>query len=285
MPKNIIPGETKAERKARKAKEKQAKLIKDSKNKNYIACLKWGDKYSAEYVNKLYKQTQKFCTIDHEFVCFTENKSGLDPNIKTFGLPKLQAQGWWYKPMFLGGDLPIRGTLLFVDLDIIIFKNIDKLFEYEPGEFVICRDFNRSIRQRWDRMNSSVFRIPIGKYDDKWRRFYNNTGGEMGRHRGDQDWMFANIKDHKFWPDEWIMSYKWEMGVHVRKPEFGQRAHIIEGRTEIVKSLTVQDGKKIWTTEYKKPKITEHTCVAVFHGRPNPEQCLDDPLVAENWRL
>lgn len=263
MPKNIIPGETKAERKARKAKEKQAKLIKDSTKKNYIACLKWGDKYSAEYVNKLYKQTQKFCTIDHEFVCFTENKSGLDPNIQTFGLPKLQAQGWWYKPMFLGGDLPIRGTLLFVDLDIIIFKNIDKLFEYEPGEFVICRDFNRSIRQRWDRMNSSVFRIPIGKYDDKWRRFYNNTGGEMGRHRGDQDWMFANIKDHKFWPDEWIMSYKWEMrdrrdlkiDTHTRKRNF-----VIDA----------------------PPRINRHTSIAVFHGDPNPADA-NDSWVKQHW--
>ena len=29
---------------------------------------------------------------------------------------------------------------------------------------------------------------------------------------GDQDWIFAHIKnDFKFWPDEWIQSYKWEM--------------------------------------------------------------------------
>ena len=31
------------------------------------------------------------------------------------------------------------------------------------------------------------------------------------RLHGDQDFMFKEIHNHNFWPDEWIQSYKWEM--------------------------------------------------------------------------
>ena len=49
--KHYIPGETKAQRKERK---RLAKQTPPSNGKNYVACLKWGDKYTSDYVNKLY---------------------------------------------------------------------------------------------------------------------------------------------------------------------------------------------------------------------------------------
>jgi hypothetical protein len=49
--------------------------------------------------------------------------------------------------------------------------------------------------------------------------------------------------------------------------------------------MNIKDGKKVWETTYSKPKITSETCVAVFHGRPLPDECMEDPLVADNWRL
>ena len=77
--------ETKQVRKARKAREKAltelAQLDQEMglldvtplSSKNYVVCLKWGNKYSAEYVNKLYSMVKRNLTIDYEFVCFTEN--------------------------------------------------------------------------------------------------------------------------------------------------------------------------------------------------------------------
>src|SRR6056300_1445747 len=106
------------------------RLVQSTEQTNYVACLKWGDKYSSEYVNKLYNMVQRNLSLPHEFVCFTENKHGLNKNITVLPLPKLRAQGWWFKPMFLGSELGIQGTLLFLDLDVIIFNNIDKLFKY-----------------------------------------------------------------------------------------------------------------------------------------------------------
>ena len=233
-----------------------------SMNNNYVICLKWGDKYSPDYVNRLHSMVQRNLTLPYEFICFTENATGIDNNIRIEPLPKLSTQGWWFKPYFLGNDLPIKdGQLLFFDLDVVIFNNIDKLFNYNQDKFCIIRDFNRSFRRTWDRMNSSVFKMPIGKYHWLWEDFKNNTKRFTNKNRGDQDMMYRHITDHVFWPDEWIQSYKWEM----------------RNRSD----LQLVNGKRNFKNT-SDPIIHKDTSVAVFHGEPNPADC-NDPWVKSHW--
>lgn len=255
--------ESKAVRKARKAREKAGLSYPqtNASNKNYVVCLKWGTKYGPEYVNKLYNMVSKHLTIEHEFICFTDNKSGIDKHIRTEPLPNIPVEGWWYKPFFVGGELPIQGTILFFDLDVIIFKNIDQLFSHAPGKFCIIRDFNRSIRPKWDKVNSSVFRVNTGQYQSQWQTFKENPRLHTARNRGDQDWMYKNIKDHEFWPDQWIMSYKWEM----------------RDRND----LKLKNGKRNFIVD-KPPEIKPQTCIAVFHGDPNPADA-NDSWVRKHW--
>ena len=263
--------ETKAERKARKARERAGLSVipaskpdieTTSNPKRYVACLKWGNKYSAEYVNRLKNMVDRNISVPYEFVCFTENASGIDSSIRIEPLPQIATQGWWYKPYFLSGELPFKGTLLFLDLDVVVFRKIDDLFQHSPGKFCVIRDFNRSFRPQWDRMNSSVFRTEIGQYDNLWQDFKRDIKSHTTRNRGDQDWMFRHIKDHVFWPDEWIQSYKWEM----RNKE----------------KLQIVNGKRNFAT-IDDPKVLPNTKIAVFHGDPNPADCLD-PWVVDNWK-
>lgn len=269
--KTYLPNETKAERKIRKAREKAGLSIEvpqvhetyNTRQKNYVVCLKWGTKYGPEYVNKLYNMVKRNITVPFEFVCFTDSSAGIDKNIQIQPLPTIPAIGWWYKPYFFSAELPIKGTILFLDLDVIVFKNIDHLFSYKPGKFCIIRDFNRSMRPTWDRMNSSVFRLETGMYDRYWQEFKKNVAHETKRNRGDQDWMFRHVKDHVFWPDDWIQSYKWEM-------------------RDKDKLKKMPDGRRNFV-DIAQPKIQHNTCIAVFHGEPNPSEC-KDPWVVDNWQ-
>lgn len=260
--------ETKAERKARKALAKQGLSpvvetpVEQTLEKKYVICLKWGNKYSSEYVNRLYSMVKRNLTIDYEFVCFTENRAGIDPHIRTEPLPNLPVTGWWYKVWFLSNELPFKGTALFLDLDLIVFRNIDNLFTYKPEkDFCIIRDFNRQVRPQWDRMNSSVFRVNIGVYNTAYQSFKQTSQATVKRFQGDQDWMYKNVSNHAFWPDEWIQSYKWEMrGRH----ELG----VVNGRRNFKRAGT--------------PTILDQTSIAVFHGEPNIPDCVDSwPL--QHW--
>jgi hypothetical protein len=231
----------------------------------YIVCLKHGNKYSSDYVNTLYSMVRRHCSLEYEFVCFTENSHGIDNRIRIeplLDIPK--ASGWWYKPMFFSPQLPLNGTVLYLDLDLIIFRNIDNLFHYKPGLFCIIKDFNRSIRKDWRKFNSSVFRFESQTLPAVYENFIKDPQSIMRRFHGDQDWIYDQIKSNfDYWPDEWIQSYKWEM----------------RGRPAMVRT---RDGKRNFSAP-GDPNILDNTSVAVFHGEPNPHDCVD-PWCKQNWR-
>tara|TARA_B100000035_G_scaffold195018_1_gene166479 strand:+ start:5090 stop:5770 length:681 start_codon:yes stop_codon:yes gene_type:complete len=224
-------------------------------------CLKWGQKYSSDYVNKLFAMTKRHCTVPHEFICFTENRKGIDKEIKTMPLPDINLDGWWHKTYFFSNDIPLEGTILYFDLDVIIFNNIDKLFDYKKERFCIIRDFNRSIRKDFDRVNSSVFRLQKGMFANIYDQFKHSPREHMQRNRGDQDWMYKNIKNFVYWPDDWIQSYKWEMRDR--------------------RDLQVYKGKRNFIVD-APPQIKPDCSVAVFHGEPNPADA-NDAWVKQHW--
>mgnify|MGYP001955012798 CR=1 FL=1 len=67
--------------------------------------------------------------------------------------------------------------------------------------------------------------------------------------------------DYKFWPDEWIQSYKWEM----------------RGKPTMARVNGVRNFSHPGI-----PEIKPETSVAVFHGEPYPHNCID-PWCKENW--
>lgn len=230
---------------------------------NYVVCVKHGTKYSHDYVNRLYLMVRRNLTIDYSFICLTDDKTGLMPEIEVIDiLEKSKVKGWWHKIKVFDPHFLPSGSLLFFDLDVIIYNNIDKLFSYKPGEFCIIRDFNRAFKPEWKKYNSSVFRLESGSYPKIYNKFIDNPRIVMSNYRGDQDWIYVQAKDAVFWPDSWIRSYKWEMR-----------------KSSKLKNM----GKFSTFTDKQDPIILEDSCVAVFHGDPKPHQCNDD-WCKENWK-
>ena len=99
-------------------------------DKNVI-CIKWGTKFGAEYVNRLYRMVEKNLTIPHRFVCFTDNSEGLAEGIETRELPpysdnpNIGDKGWRKLSLFNKELADLKGTALFLDLDIVIRQSLD----------------------------------------------------------------------------------------------------------------------------------------------------------------
>ena len=111
---------------------------------NHVVCVKWGVKYPSQYANVLNSMVKRHTTVPFEFHCITDDKSGLDPHIKTIMFPNEPwIKTWWSKLWMFSPDMPLKGNILFFDLDVIIHNNIDPLFTHNPGKFMIIRDFNR----------------------------------------------------------------------------------------------------------------------------------------------
>jgi len=237
---------------------------KDDYSQIYILCLKHGTKYDADYVNRLYNMCKRWCTLDFKFVCLTDDTGYLNPEIETLEIPK-GLEGWWCKPYMFSADLPIKGTILYMDLDVVLSANIDKLITYQDNHWCTIRDFTRAMRPKWHKYNSSIVRFKTGQLHFVWDEYIKDPAAMQSRHFGDQDYLYEATLKMKpmLYPDSWIQSWKWE----VRKS----------------KQLTIggTKGSRTFTTiENVKPRV--ECCVCVFHGDPNPHNC-EDPWVKENW--
>jgi hypothetical protein len=266
---------SKAEWKLIKEQRRQAKLgskkFKTTFNPNddysqiYILCLKHGTKYSSDYVNRLYNMCKRHCTLDFKFVCLTDDPLYLNPDIMTLELPK-NLSGWWCKPYMFSADLPIKGTILYMDLDVVLSSNIDKLITYQNMHWCIVRDFTRAMRPNWPKYNSSIVRFKTGQLHFVWDEYIKDPEAVQKRHFGDQDYLYEATAKMRpmLYPDSWTQSWKWE----VRK-------------SRDFETGGVKGSRKFRRIENVVPRV--ECCVCVFHGDPNPHNC-EDPWVIENWR-
>ena len=178
-----------------------------------FACVYYGDKYKVEYVKKLYSMVQRNTTIPHNFICFTDS-TNIQRLLKTFNIEFRQFkrhdfEGWFNKMQLFSPDSKLDGNTLYMDLDVVITKNIDEMFTYgEDHNFVGMNDFNPT---------SGVFNSSIMKFNNKttskliWEE-YMKRRSDFKKHHGDQNIITDLIKKHKdtiSFPDSWTQSYKW----------------------------------------------------------------------------
>src|SRR5262245_38260455 len=52
-----------------------------------VVCLKWGTRYGPEWVNRLYGMVARNTTWTVRFVCFTDDPSGIRPEVECRPLP------------------------------------------------------------------------------------------------------------------------------------------------------------------------------------------------------
>jgi hypothetical protein len=93
-----------------------------------IVCVKEGAKYDFRYVNALFNMLKKTLSCDFNFVCFTENPLGISRFIEVRPLPMPISKGWWNKCLLFKPKL-LTGRVLYLDLDMIIVRDLVKYFE------------------------------------------------------------------------------------------------------------------------------------------------------------
>ena len=219
-----------------------------------FACVYYGDKYTRpptdpwSYLRNLYNMVERNLTVPYKFVCFTDSTvlhkqkefRGKDIEFRQF--KRHDFEGWFNKLQLFSPESKLEGDTLYMDLDVVIMKNIDELATIgESKNFVGMNDFNPSSGL----FNSSIMRFNNQYHSIIWKEYLKRKT-EFNHAHGDQDIISAIIKSHEdsiAFPDSWTQSYKWLN----RK---GERYHIDKMTYE-------QDP---------------NAKVCVFHGNPNPDE-------------
>lgn len=231
-----------------------------------VLCMKWGRKYGPHYVNALHEGASRHLQPPFRFLCLTDDPSGLKPGIEIAPLPdsplderapdRERHDGTWRKlAVFRRGLADLQGPVLFLDLDVVITGDLDRLFAYEPGRFCIIRDWleirRRPLRRLFDPrfhpqadVNSSVFRYEMPKHAYLHDHLLANQAWANARFRIEQQYLGAAIGDRAFWPGEWVMSFK----------RACRRAFPLN----------------LWL----EPKEPAGASIVVFHGHPHPDEAL-----------
>jgi hypothetical protein len=228
-----------------------------------VLCVKFGNKYGPDYVERLRNMVSRHMTGPYEFACLTDDPIPISGVRTIFQRSAGYVKPWWHKVHMFDPNLNIAGRILYLDLDVVICGNLDKLVFNLGTDFMGIQDFNRKFHPNWQYLNSSVMSWIHGTQTDIWDRFVANPANAQRMH-GDQDWTWHVAKNRiKFWPIEWIQSYKWE----------------IRSREELV-IRTGKSGFKFVATDLQ---VNPACSIAVFHGDPNPD-VVPDPFVVDNWQ-
>lgn len=193
-----------------------------------VLCLKWGDRYPAFYVNRLYAAVRRNLGRPFRFVCITDNLMGIDPAVDCVPFP--DDPGVFNRPwpnifvklcLFRRGFADLQGPTLFLDIDQLVIRPIDKFFDYCPSDFCIIHNWiefrKRLFRSAPPIGNSSCFRFDAGS--DAAQRVYEIFLRDKGDcelydpyfNHGSQKFQTKAMREagtFRWWPDEWVCSFK-----------------------------------------------------------------------------
>ncbi|KAA0440257.1 MAG: glycosyltransferase [Candidatus Thioglobus sp.] len=236
-----------------------------------IICMKWGNKFSADYVNRLYGMTARNLSLPFRFVCFTDDSSDIRAEVECQPLPELALpsgdpeRGWRKLTVFAKDFGGLSGKTLFLDLDVLIVDNIDGFFNAK-GDFLIAHDQKNPHKIEG---NSSVFRFEIGAHANILDYFCKNSAKIKTQVRHEQAYLSREINKIgklKYWEDVWVPSFKYRC---------------------------CPSWLKSW---FQAPSIPKGAKIIIFHGIPNPPEAIKGisgkwyrhiqpaPWISQHWQ-
>lgn len=224
---------------------------------NQIICVYVGSKYTWDYVEKLYSGCNRNMDSPFEFTVLTDREDVTNVGTRTLKVEPIAGVSsqrlWWYKMQAFRPDV-VEDNNLLLDIDVVITNNLDRFFNYKPGQFKICQDFNRHWNRTYGYSNSSVVGYNKSQAQEIWATWSAGPDTHMRRYRGDQDMLDAVVPNKIWWPYEWVKSWKWEVDRGGMITPNGDRYNSIR---------TVLD-----------PECS----IIAFHGKPDPHEISDTSI-------
>lgn len=185
-----------------------------------VICIKWGVKYSHVDVNRLYRSVANNLSSRYRlnFYCFTDQATGLLPEINVRPLPQMHLQGepcqYAYQKEAglcddeLGG---LRGKrVLFFDLDTLIVGELDAFLDVPKNdEFWIIKDWKHGESVG----GAAVYTWVVGTLGYVKSDFEANPEGVYRKYRtASQEYLSDKVVERhgrmNFWPEIWCVSFK-----------------------------------------------------------------------------
>jgi hypothetical protein len=189
-----------------------------------IYTVKWGTKYSSDHVNKIFEQCREYITTDFNFYCLTEQTIGLHSDVIVIPFPEGNYYEKWWNKLYLFEKQVVtqQGEKLFLDLDIVIQRNIDCIVDHNPEDGLTfvrthwhnlekMKEDTKDTPRMYTDLNSSVLRWNDNLDIDKITKFVRDYPDQMFFYYRGLDNLFGHQRERllniDFFPDGWVYSY------------------------------------------------------------------------------
>jgi hypothetical protein len=227
------------------------------------ACVIHGTAYDWQYVDRLYNMLTRNISAQVRLHVYTEANRPVPGHMIKHPLTDWGVHGpkksWWYKLQMFDSQHH-SGPMLYLDLDTVIVRNIDWIFQQDPRQFWCIKDFQHLYQPTCTDINSSVMYWNTTQHDYVWQEFQRRgVDRVIGQHRGDQDYLTEVLhhQTRRYLPR--IHSWRWQCW---------------DGGYDF--------RRRTWQQPGAGTNI-EATDILVFHGRPKPAE-VDDPVIRQHWQ-
>ena len=153
---------------------------------NTILCVKWGDKYGNEYVEKLKEQVENNCSVPFNYCLTDKPTQSYDIQLPTIWDAYENGKFWAYRKLYMFDErvADIKGEqFLYLDLDVIIQRDLKYFFELNMERPYIVKGWWNDIevckknyaKFQSPMVNSSVIRWNRDSVAKKKKKKYINT--------------------------------------------------------------------------------------------------------------
>lgn len=215
---------------------------------NAVACFKWRpmpgyrSEFGPETVNTLKRMTDRHYQYPHEFVCITDDASGLDPSIRV--VPLWDDHAGLHAPQ--GGKNPscyrrlkvfapemetiLGKRFVVMDLDMLITGDLTSIW-HRAEDFVMCGDTNPQTPY-----NGSMMLMTAGSRAKVWQTFEGRRSQALAKQAGyfgsDQAWIsYCLGKGEATWTrKDGVYSFRNHLAMHRQNLPSDARVIIWHGR-------------------------------------------------------
>lgn len=230
------------------------------------ACVIHGSGYDWVYVDTLYSMLSRNLTPQVNLHVYTEATRPVPPRYIKHELVDWKIAGpkksWWYKIQMFNTEHH-AGPMLYFDLDTVILRNIDWMWQQSLTKFWTVKDFKHLYRPSFTGMNSSIMWWDTRAYSWIWDDFHKEPlANTIRRFPGDQDYLTNRLGPDaiRFFDTKSVKSWRWEC---------------FDGGYDF--------NRRRWHNPGVGTHVDAHTSVLVFHGKPKPHET-NDPVIKQLWQ-
>lgn len=157
-------------------------------SQNCVICLKIGTTYSPEYVNNLYHAIRKH--TDDDFLCFTDDPTGVDPGVICYEMKPRESEGWWPTwskiEIFGRNEIEKYHKKVYFDLDLVIQGDIKCILEHD-ADWAVIRSVWKGVKFRTLHLNEPQYNTSVmvwkdiswiyRRWESDWKNIVKNVVG------------------------------------------------------------------------------------------------------------